>query len=246
MESVAAGPSAPRSGSKLARVIELLQRDHGATIDELIDATDWLAHTTRAALTGLRKRGYAVVSDRSERGSFYRIVADLTVGDRASVARPVEDRANSAGWTKRRCSSCVSRRATRSNPRTASFRGADSNNAGRSQADSGGAARQRMERQSGTSDGPGTWLRLERRNLRQPVAGLIDALRDAQRWLDELTTKSDQTIEVLAAREGRTERSIRMTLSLAFLCPALARAAIDGRLPRGFGIKRLMASNGLV
>jgi DNA invertase Pin-like site-specific DNA recombinase len=62
-------------------------------------------------------------------------------------------------------------------------------------------------------------------------AVLIDALRDAQRWLDELTTKSDQTIEVLAAREGRTERSIRMTLSLAFLCPALARAAIDGRLP---------------
>ena len=58
-------------------------------------------------------------------------------------------------------------------------------------------------------------------------AVLIDALRDGQRWLDELTTKSDQTIEVLAAREGRTERSIRMTLSLAFLCPALARAAID-------------------
>jgi len=85
MEPVAAGPSAPRSGSKLARVIELLQRDHGATIDELIDATDWLAHTTRAALTGLRKRGYAVVIDRSERGSFYRIVADLTRTSRPSL-----------------------------------------------------------------------------------------------------------------------------------------------------------------
>jgi len=100
MEPVAAGPSARRSGSKLARVIELLQRDHGATIDELIDATDWLAHTTRAALTGLRKRGYAVVIDRSERGSFYRIVADLTVGERASVARPVEERANPAAARK--------------------------------------------------------------------------------------------------------------------------------------------------
>ena len=53
----------------------------------------------------------------------------------------------------------------------ASFRGAGSDNAGRSQPESGGAARQRMERQSGASDGPGTWLRLERRNLRQPVAG---------------------------------------------------------------------------
>jgi Protein of unknown function (DUF3489) len=77
MESVPAGPHAPRRGSKLAHVIELLQRGHGATVDELIAATGWLAHTTRAALTGLRKRGYAVAIDRSdhERGSFYRIKA---------------------------------------------------------------------------------------------------------------------------------------------------------------------------
>jgi hypothetical protein len=71
-------PSAPRGGSKLTRVIALLERDHGATIAELIAATGWLAHTTRAALTGLRKRGYAVAIDRSDdkRGSFYRIPAD--------------------------------------------------------------------------------------------------------------------------------------------------------------------------
>jgi hypothetical protein len=69
---------------------------------------------------------------------------------------------------------------------------------------------------------------------------LIDALRDAHRWLDELTTNSNQSVESLAAREGRTERSIRMTLSLAFLSPALAQAAVDGRLPWGFGVKRLM------
>ena len=49
---------APRGGTKLAEVVELLQRDRGATIDELIDATGWLPHTTRAALTGLRKRGF--------------------------------------------------------------------------------------------------------------------------------------------------------------------------------------------
>jgi hypothetical protein len=73
-----AGPSAPRGGSKLLQVIELLQRDDGATIDELIAATGWLAHTTRAALTGLRKRGYLVAINRSdnERGSFYRIKAE--------------------------------------------------------------------------------------------------------------------------------------------------------------------------
>ena len=80
MEPGPAGPSAPRGGSKLARVIALLERDHGATIEELIAATGWLAHTTRAALTGLRKRGYAVAIDRSDdkRGSFYRIPAGET------------------------------------------------------------------------------------------------------------------------------------------------------------------------
>ena len=69
---------------------------------------------------------------------------------------------------------------------------------------------------------------------------LTDALRDAHRWLDELTTNPSLTIESLASREGKTERWIRRTLSLAFLCPALVKAAIDGRLPRGFGVKRLM------
>ena len=69
---------------------------------------------------------------------------------------------------------------------------------------------------------------------------LVDALRDAHRWLDELTTDPIRTIESIAAPEKKTERSIRMTLSLAFLSPALVKAAIDGRLPRGFGTKRLM------
>ena len=94
MEPVPAGPSAPRGGSKLAQVIELLQRDHGATIDELIAATGWLAHTMRAALTGLRKRGYVVAIDRSdnERGSFYRTIAE---GDGGPVEHPSEEPTNS-------------------------------------------------------------------------------------------------------------------------------------------------------
>jgi Protein of unknown function (DUF3489) len=92
-ESAPAGRRAPRGGSKLAQVIELLQRDHGATIDELIATTGWLAHTTRAALTGLRKRGYAVAINRSDndRGSFYRIKGE---GEGAPVAVPVEQPAD--------------------------------------------------------------------------------------------------------------------------------------------------------
>jgi DNA-binding MarR family transcriptional regulator len=67
--------SAPRDGTKLALAIGLIRRDHGATLAELVAATGWLPHTTRAALTGLRKRGYAVTIDRTdkERGSTYRI-----------------------------------------------------------------------------------------------------------------------------------------------------------------------------
>jgi site-specific DNA recombinase len=69
---------------------------------------------------------------------------------------------------------------------------------------------------------------------------LIDALGDAQRWLDELLSDPIQTFESLALREGRTERSIRMTLSLAFLAPDIVKAAFEGRLPRGYGLKRLV------
>jgi hypothetical protein len=70
--------STPRGGTKLAQVIELLQRDSGATLDELVASTGWLPHTTRAALTGLRKRGFTVAMDRSdrERGSTYCIRKD--------------------------------------------------------------------------------------------------------------------------------------------------------------------------
>jgi len=73
----ARNPMSPRSGTKIAEVIALLQRGDGATLAELVAATGWLPHTTRAALTGLRKRGYALAIDRTDkrRGSVYRIEA---------------------------------------------------------------------------------------------------------------------------------------------------------------------------
>jgi site-specific DNA recombinase len=69
---------------------------------------------------------------------------------------------------------------------------------------------------------------------------LIEAIRNAHRWLDELLTDPRLTLESLALREGRTVRSIRMILSLAFLAPEIVKAAVEGRLPRGFGLKRLV------
>jgi site-specific DNA recombinase len=64
--------------------------------------------------------------------------------------------------------------------------------------------------------------------------------RNARHWLDHLVADPAISIASIAAREKRTERSIRQTLSLAFLDPALVEAALQGDLPRGFGLKRLL------
>ena len=69
---------------------------------------------------------------------------------------------------------------------------------------------------------------------------LVDALGDAHCWLEELLSDPLQTSASIASREGKSERSIRMTLSFAFLAPDIVKAAIEGRLPRGFGLKRLV------
>jgi hypothetical protein len=65
------------SGSKRSQVIGMLSAPAGATVTELVAATSWLPHTTRAFLTGLRKEGFAVERQRSQGAavSTYRIVA---------------------------------------------------------------------------------------------------------------------------------------------------------------------------
>ena len=68
----------------------------------------------------------------------------------------------------------------------------------------------------------------------------IAALSQAHRWLDELLSDAEASIATVAARECKSERSVRMTLSLVFLAPELVRAAIEGRLPRGFNRTRLV------
>ena len=74
----------PRPGSKLDRVLRTLSTDKGATVDELTRATGWLPHTARAALTGLRKRGYDVrlVRGGGETASVYRLTTAPAGGAR--------------------------------------------------------------------------------------------------------------------------------------------------------------------
>ena len=66
-------PSAPRATTKSSIVVDLLQRPEGATLTELVEATGWLPHTTRAALTGLRKKGHVVEKTKRDDATCYRI-----------------------------------------------------------------------------------------------------------------------------------------------------------------------------
>ena len=67
--------SSQRAGTKAAAVIALLSRPDGATLDEMIAATGWLPHTTRAALTGLKKKGHVIVRGKRGDVTCYRIAA---------------------------------------------------------------------------------------------------------------------------------------------------------------------------
>jgi hypothetical protein len=62
------------SGTKQALVLGLLQRKDGASVAELVEATGWLPHTTRAALTRLRQGGHELQKEKRETGeTAYRI-----------------------------------------------------------------------------------------------------------------------------------------------------------------------------
>ncbi len=67
----AAAPAA----SKTTLVITLLQRKGGATLGDLVAATGWLPHTTRAALTGLRKKGHTISKTKPDGVTTYSIAS---------------------------------------------------------------------------------------------------------------------------------------------------------------------------
>lgn len=60
--------------TKRAQLIALLERNEGASLNDMVVATGWQPHTTRAALTGLRKSGKIIESDKVDGVRRYRIV----------------------------------------------------------------------------------------------------------------------------------------------------------------------------
>jgi site-specific DNA recombinase len=69
---------------------------------------------------------------------------------------------------------------------------------------------------------------------------LLVAIAQARSWLEGLIKGTIPDLADIATKSGRTERSVRMTLSLALLDPALITAACSGNLPRGYGVTRLI------
>jgi DNA-binding transcriptional regulator PaaX len=59
--------------SKTSMLLELLGRNGGATLDQMVAAIGWQPHTTRAALTGFRKKGHAVSSEKTDGVRVYRL-----------------------------------------------------------------------------------------------------------------------------------------------------------------------------
>jgi len=68
-----ARPSQQKRPSKAETVLTMLKRPEGATLDELVAATGWLPHTTRAAITGLKKRGHQITRTKVDGVSRYSV-----------------------------------------------------------------------------------------------------------------------------------------------------------------------------
>ena len=66
-----------KRATKQAMLIDMLKRDEGASIGQIVEATGWQPHTVRGAISGALKKklGLAVTSTKSETGErVYRIV----------------------------------------------------------------------------------------------------------------------------------------------------------------------------
>jgi DNA-binding IclR family transcriptional regulator len=54
----------PEKGTRAAQLVAMLRRKQGATLGDIVKATAWKPHTARAALTGIRKHGFVIASDK--------------------------------------------------------------------------------------------------------------------------------------------------------------------------------------
>ena len=63
----------PKRMTKQALVLDLLRREGGALLTDVVEVTGWLPHTTRAALTGLKKKGHKILWTKVDKVTRYSI-----------------------------------------------------------------------------------------------------------------------------------------------------------------------------
>lgn len=61
--------------TKHQQVIDLLTREGGTTIEAMSTKSGWLPHSTRAFMTGLKKKGYVLDSEKVAGVRHYRITS---------------------------------------------------------------------------------------------------------------------------------------------------------------------------
>ena len=63
------------SPTKHQQVIDLMNREAGASLEEMSNLANWLPHSTRAFMTVLKKKGYTIASDKTDGVRRYRATA---------------------------------------------------------------------------------------------------------------------------------------------------------------------------
>jgi site-specific DNA recombinase len=71
-------------------------------------------------------------------------------------------------------------------------------------------------------------------------ARLVAAIARGRLWLSQIESGAVNGVTEIAVREDCSPRHVNMTVSLAFLAPSPVKAAVEGRLPRGIGLARLI------
>jgi hypothetical protein len=69
---------AAKHQSKAEKVVALLKRDAGATLEEMMKATGWQKHSVRGFMAGTLKNrhGLTAISEKTEAGRVYRVAAE--------------------------------------------------------------------------------------------------------------------------------------------------------------------------
>jgi hypothetical protein len=69
-------PVPHRAGSKQSRVIEMLMRPEGSTIDDIMQAMDWQQHSVRGFFAGIirKKLKLTLISEATGAGRIYKII----------------------------------------------------------------------------------------------------------------------------------------------------------------------------